>query len=123
LSSLSHEQKQVIKEFLTSKVGNEEFLECLLLANSISGFFKFHKKKFRKISVGRDDRIFSWFKYDTSQRLWKSVSKRWILTAQIESNDQEFVLLGVFAAGCQLGMANWNFKQYQRSFCEIFNQP
>jgi len=46
-----------------------------------------------------------------------------ILTAQIESNDQEFVLLGVFAAGCQQGMANWNFKQYQRNFCEIFNQP
>jgi len=132
MSSLSSEQKEQIKRFLKQKVGNSDHLQCLLLANTdgrLIAFSNFTNHSFEKNQLSAMTASLAGLNMSLAQACGKQSAsggviesqEGLILTAQLQTGEQDMVLLGIFSSGCQQGMAAWHFKQYQRTFLEIFS--
>ena len=129
--SLSAEQKEQIKTFFKGLSGNQHLLQGLLLANSdgrLLAFSNYSRMEFEKVQLAAMAASLSGLNITIAKATGKSdvvggvieTGQGLILSSLMETNtEQDFVLLGIFAKGCQHGMAVWNFKQYQQALAEI----
>jgi predicted regulator of Ras-like GTPase activity (Roadblock/LC7/MglB family) len=128
--SLSSEQKDQVKSFLKSLAGNQDYLQSLLLANSdgrLLAFSNYSKLEFEKAQLAAMAASLSGLNVTVARACGKQsvhggvieTGEGLVLTSLLLAGEQEFVLLGIFADGCQHGMAMWNFRKYQQAFAEI----
>jgi len=128
--NLSPEQRETIKSYLKDTAGNREMLESLLLATSDGrrvAFSNYSRKEFESNRLAAMAASLSGLSLTLADSCGKTgtlggvveTEDGLIISGLIPTDNQDYVLLGIFCKGVQHGMALWNFKSHKQEFEKI----
>lgn len=130
--NLSTDQREAIKDYLTTAPGSQDMLESLLLATSDGRrvvFSNYTKKTFESNRLAAMAASLSGLSLTLAESCEKNntiggvveTEDGLIISGLITTEKQDYVLLGIFRKSIQHGMALWNFKNHKQEFKNILS--